>query len=86
MVITSISYRTCLSLLYVLSFFLQLNKPQKKSSLSLSLSLIYTTREKKKKTKVFKALQNAFVVVVVALIFLIFDHLWRAREKEREET
>ena len=97
MVITSIPRshvslaRVSLFLSHVLSFFLQLNKPQKKkSSLSLSLSLslsniYYILREEKKKTKAFVLhYKTRSLLLLLRLLFLIFDHLLRAREKERE--
>ena len=81
--------RPSLSLSNVLSFFLQLNKPQKFISLSLSLRrVIYTCtlREEKKKTKAFVLHYKTRLLLFLLLRvhFLIFDHLLRAREKEKE--
>ena len=90
MVITSRRAHTCPSLsLICLSFFLQLNKPQKKnSSLSLSLRRViytYILREEKK-TKAFALHYKTRLLLFLLLrvLFLIFDHLLRAREKEKE--
>jgi len=93
MVRTSRCAHTCpslsLSLSNVLSFFHQITNPQKKkSSLSLSLRrVVYTThREKKRKTKAFvlHCKTRLLLFLLLRVHFLIFDHLLRAREKEKE--
>ena len=88
--ITSRRAHTCPSLsLICLSFFLQLNKPQKKnSSLSLSLRRViytYILREEKK-TKAFALHYKTRLLLFLLLrvLFSIFDHLLRARERKRK--
>ena len=69
--------------------FPSINKPQKKKIISLSLSLshiYYILREEKKKTKAFVLhyKTRALLFLLLRVHFLIFDHLLRAREKEKE--
>ena len=93
MVRTSRCAHTCPSLslsLKCLVFFPPNNKPTEKKIVSLSVTetrrIYYTPREEKKKTKAFvlHCKTRLLLFLLLRVHFLIFDHLLRAREKEKE--
>ena len=94
MVITSIprSHVSVSLSLSCLVFFPSIKQTTEKKIISLSLSLslslsniYYILREEKKKTKAFVLhYKTRSLLLLLHLLFLIFDHLLRAREKERE--